>query len=51
VTLANLQTLNASYIEDGLSKDERLRRLHQKAGYIMELLSAIPAMEDLKGLG
>ncbi|MCF8247287.1 MAG: KilA-N domain-containing protein [Saprospiraceae bacterium] len=51
VTLANLQTLNASYIEEGVSKEDRLQRLHQKAGYIMELLSAIPAMEDLKRLG
>ena len=51
VTLANLQTLNTGYIEMGMSKDERLQRLHEKAGYIMQLLTTVPAMEDLKRLG
>ena len=50
VTLSNLEVLNANYIEEGLAKDERLRRLNQKAADIMQLLSAIPAMDVIKRL-
>lgn len=45
--LANLENLNAEFIKQGLSKDERLRRLNEIAIYQMELLLDRAAVKQL----
>lgn len=50
VTLANLETLNAAYLEERLSKDERLHRLNDKAIEIMQIINHLPALDNLKQL-
>jgi hypothetical protein len=39
LVLANLENLNAEFIKEGYSQEERLQRLNEVAIYQMELLS------------
>jgi hypothetical protein len=48
LVLANLENLNAEFIHQGLSKEERLRRLNEIAIYQMQVLIDIPAMRFLE---
>lgn len=49
VCLANLETLNAHFIQQGLGPAERLQRLNQTAIHQMKVLLADPAMRRLEG--
>lgn len=47
LVLANLESLNAEFIKDGLSQDERLQRLNEIAIYQMQVLFNTPALKQL----
>lgn len=48
LVLANLENLNAEFIRQGFSKEQRLERLNEIAIYQMQLLVSVPGF---KGLG
>ena len=53
LVMANLENLNAEFIRQGLSKEQRLERLNEIAIHQMELLVGLPGlkeMEDVKKL-
>ena len=52
IVLSNLETMNAQFIKDGLSPDERLYRLNQIAMYQMKSLlsNSVRSIERLKQL-
>ncbi len=53
LVMANLENLNAEFIRQGLSKEQRLERLNEIAIHKMELLVGLPGlkeMEDVKKL-
>jgi KilA-N domain len=47
IILANLEAINAEFIREGLSQDERLVRLNEIAMYQMRILSKIPSIKQL----
>lgn len=47
LVLANLENLNAEFIRQGMSKEQRLERLNEIAIYQMQLLLQAPAMKEL----
>ena len=51
LVLANLENLNAYFIQEGLAQDERLERLNEVAIYQMQLLADPKVMQSLKRLG
>jgi hypothetical protein len=50
LVLSNLENLNAHFIKEGLSQDERLQKLNEIAIYQMQLLSDPKMLERLKEL-
>jgi hypothetical protein len=48
LVLANIEGMNAEFINMGLSQGERLRRLNQIAIRQMLVLTAAPAVKQLK---
>lgn len=50
VVLSNLENLNAEFIKDGLTQEERLQRLNEIAIYQMKLLTNVPFINPLKGI-
>ncbi|MFN0034586.1 MAG: hypothetical protein ACKVUS_05930 [Saprospiraceae bacterium] len=50
LVLSNLENLNAHFIKEGLSQDERLQKLNEIAIYQMQLLSFPKSLEDVKKL-
>lgn len=50
LVLANLESLNAHLIKEGLSQDERLQKLNEVAIYQMELLSEPKTVKSLEQL-
>lgn len=51
LVMANLESLNAHFIKEGLAKDERLVKLNEIAIYQMQLLSDPKALQGVKHLG
>ncbi len=49
LVISNLENLNAEFIRQGLTKEQRLERLNEIAIYQMELLLDVPAMKHLTG--
>lgn len=47
LVLANLENLNADYINDGMAEDERLERLNEAAIHQMSILSQSTALKKL----
>jgi len=48
LVLANIEGMNAEFINMGLAQDERLRKLNQIAIRQMQVLTAVPAVKQLK---
>ena len=48
LVLANIEGMNAEFINMGLAQDERLRRLNQIAIRQMQVLTTVPAVKQLK---
>ena len=51
LVLANLETLNAHFIKEGLSQTERLVKLNETAIYQMELFADTSVLKRLQGGG
>lgn len=47
--MANLESINAEFIKEGLSQDERLDKLNEIAIYQMQVLVNSPAFKGLSG--
>ena len=50
LVMANLESLNAHFIKEGLVKDERLVKLNEIAIYQMQLLSDPKTLQGVKQL-
>jgi len=48
LVLANLENLNAQFIKDGLSEDERVLKLNDAAIHQLQLLLNLPKLKLLK---